>query len=473
MTEAGSVIGTAQYLSPEQARGDEVTAASDCYAVGIVLYEMLTGRVPFDGERAVTVAMKQINDPPTPPRALEGAIPPVLEDVVLRSLAKRPSERYRTAEEMSRALGEARAAIDGRGPHPRAAGRGSAHRRDPGGRPGHRPDARRATAPSPAARGPAAPAVARHRGDPGAAGHRGRRGLRAPLGRRRHAGHDPAGGRPQLDRGREGAHRRRPAAVSRRSVTERQVAVGTAIRTDPAAGQQVSKGDTVVLVVSGGPGQAPVPDVTGRQEDAARADLSRAGFKVKVTQEASDSVAQGTVIRQDPAGATQATRDSTVTLVVSSGPASLQVPDVRRRPQSEAEQLLTDRGFAVGKVSTTPSTSFAPGIVVRQDPAPNASRPKGTAVNITVAVAPANVPVPNVIGNTAEDARFKLEQAGFRVTSDTADSPAPAGTVIDTSPSVGTSVAPGSTVVITVSNGPTGNTSGGQGFVPPGQAKKG
>ena len=113
MTEAGSVIGTAQYLSPEQARGDEVTAASDCYAVGIVLYEMLTGKVPFDAERPVAVAMKQITEPPTPPRELVPGIPPTLEAVVLRSLAKRPSERYRTAEEFSRALLDARGEIEG------------------------------------------------------------------------------------------------------------------------------------------------------------------------------------------------------------------------------------------------------------------------------------------------------------------------------------------------------------------------
>ncbi|MEQ9093446.1 MAG: protein kinase, partial [Miltoncostaeaceae bacterium] len=113
MTEAGSVIGTAQYLSPEQARGDEVTAASDCYAAGIVLYEMLTGRVPFDAERPVAVAMKQISDPPLPPREIVPTIPPVLETVVLHSLGKRPSERYRSAEEFSRALLDARAAIDG------------------------------------------------------------------------------------------------------------------------------------------------------------------------------------------------------------------------------------------------------------------------------------------------------------------------------------------------------------------------
>ena len=470
MTEAGSVIGTAQYLSPEQARGDEVTAASDCYAVGIVLYEMLTGRVPFDGERAVTVAMKQINDPPTPPRVLEGAIPLVLEDVVLRSLAKRPSERYRTAEEMSHALGEARTAIESGDPTRvlPAAGPPTAQTRvaDP-------VTGQTRVAPPP----PPSPAARRRRRWPIVVGVIVLLAIVAAVAVALLSG---GGGTPVTIppvAGRSAAEadqilRDAGLDVSQQSVENGQVPVGTAIRTDPAAGQEVSKGDTVVLVVSGGPGQTAVPDVTGEQEDAARADLTRADFKVKVTPQASDNVDEGVVISQDPKGDSQATRGSTVAIVVSSGPANLQVPDVRRRPQSEAEQLLTDRGFTVGTVGTTPSTSFAPGIVVRQDPAPNASRPKGTPVDITVAVAPANVPVPNVIGNTADDARFKLEQAGFRVTSDTADSPAPSGTVIDTSPSVGTSVAPGSTVVITVSNGPSGSTSGETGFVPPGQRKK-
>ncbi len=459
MTEAGSVIGTAQYLSPEQARGDEVTAASDCYAVGIVLYEMLTGRVPFDGERAVTVAMKQINDPPTPPRTLEGAIPIVLEDVVLRSLAKRPSERYRTAEEMSHALGEARAAIESGGTTRvlPASGPPTAQTRvtDPvtGQTRVGPPPPRQPPAPPRRRRWPlivgilvllaivAGGAFALLSGDDGTP-------VTIP----------PVAGRSAAEA--EQTLRDAGLEVTQQSVEDARVPVGTAIRTDPAAGQVVSEGDTVILVVSGGPGQTAVPDVVGDQEDEARAELARADFEVKVTPEASDDVEEGTVIRQNPEADQQATRGSTVTIVVSSGPENLQVPDVRRRPQSEAEQLLVDRGFAVGTVSTTPSTSFEPGIVVRQDPAPNASRPRGTAVNITVAVAPANVPVPNVIGNSADDARFKLEQAGFNVTSDAADSDEPAGTVIDTSPAVGTPVAPGSTVVITVSNGPSGETSG-------------
>src|SRR5207344_489655 len=91
-------------LSPEQARGEEVTAASDCYSVGIVLYEMLTGRVPFDGDRAVSVAMRQISEPPVPPRALVPDLPASLDAVVMKALAKRPGDRYRTAQEFGRAL---------------------------------------------------------------------------------------------------------------------------------------------------------------------------------------------------------------------------------------------------------------------------------------------------------------------------------------------------------------------------------
>src|SRR5919109_4314259 len=101
MTEAGSIMGTAQYLSPEQARGAPVTASSDLYSLGIVLYEMLTGKVPYGGESAIEIAMKHLNDAPKPPSALRPDIPPALDDVVLRSLAKVPEDRYQTAEELA------------------------------------------------------------------------------------------------------------------------------------------------------------------------------------------------------------------------------------------------------------------------------------------------------------------------------------------------------------------------------------
>src|SRR5919108_4026993 len=99
MTEAGSIMGTAQYLSPEQARGAPVTAASDLYSVGIVLYEMLTGRVPYGGDSAIEIAMKHVNELPKPPSQLRPEMPPGLDRVVLRALAKEPEDRYQTAED--------------------------------------------------------------------------------------------------------------------------------------------------------------------------------------------------------------------------------------------------------------------------------------------------------------------------------------------------------------------------------------
>ncbi len=104
MTEAGSIMGTAQYLSPEQARGAPVTASSDLYSAAIVLYEMLTGKVPFTGDSAIEIAMKHLNDPPKPPSKIRPEIPEELDAVVLRALAKNPEDRYQTAEEFSEDL---------------------------------------------------------------------------------------------------------------------------------------------------------------------------------------------------------------------------------------------------------------------------------------------------------------------------------------------------------------------------------
>ena len=111
MTEVGSIMGTAQYLSPEQARGAPVTAASDLYSVGIVLYEMLTGKTPFNGETPIEIAMKHLNEAPRPPSELRAEIPPELDQIVLRALAKEPHERYETAEEFSADLDRVEAGL--------------------------------------------------------------------------------------------------------------------------------------------------------------------------------------------------------------------------------------------------------------------------------------------------------------------------------------------------------------------------
>jgi beta-lactam-binding protein with PASTA domain len=458
MTEAGSVIGTAQYLSPEQARGDDVTAASDCYAVGIVLYEMLTGRVPFDGGPPVAVAMKQITEAPVSPRIVEPGVPRELEAVVLRSLAKRPSERYRTAEEMSRALAEVRGVLDGSGGTtrviPGAAGADTGSTRVIGPATG----ATRVGPPP-----PAEPPAPRRRWGPiiagilvllvvagvGAAvllnGGSGGKAVTIP----RVAGLDATSAQLSL--------RDLKLKVDLRTVTDPSVTRGNAIDTDPPEGAKAHEGDTVILRISGGPGDATVPDVTNFEEAAATSALRRAKFQVGTTQEANDTVAQGLVIRTEPAALAQATVGSTVTLVLSSGAAQQPVPRVTGIGRAEAEATLTNRGFRV-KVASRPTSDFPPGIVVDQNPPSGSTAPRGSAVTITVAVAPSNVPVPSVIGLTAAAAQTTLQNQGFRVTSDTADSPEPAGTVIDQEPPAQSSQPPGTRIVITVSNGPATTT---------------
>ena len=461
MTEAGSVIGTAQYLSPEQARGGEVTAASDCYAVGIVLYELLTGQVPFDGGPPVAVAMKQVSDPPTPPSEIEPGIPPELEAVVLRALAKRPSERYRTAEEMSRALAEVRATIDGSGGPTRvlpAVGMGGDTGRtrvmDPvtgAARVGPPPPVE--PPPSRRRRWPivlgvlvllAAIGVGAFlflRGDEA-------RAVTVP----RVAGEQAETAQRLLVA--EGLE------VDRRSVTSATIDQGIVIGTDPAGGAQAHAGDTVIMRVSAGPGQTDVPSVVTMNEADATAALKREQFEVDSQTEASGDVEAGIVISQTPEGGQRADVGSPVTIVVSSGPEQVSVPDVQRQNLSSAEAELKAAGLELGNVAPEENGDFPPDTIIRQDPAPTAKVARGTRVNVTVASAPSEVAVPSgIIGNTATDAKFKLEGLGFDVTSDTAPSDEPVGNVIDVNPGEGTSVPRGSTVTITVSDGPESGSS--------------
>jgi eukaryotic-like serine/threonine-protein kinase len=467
MTEAGSVIGTAQYLSPEQARGDEVTAASDTYAVGIVLYEMLTGRVPFDGGPPVAVAMKQISDEPVSPRIVEPSVPRELEAVVLRALAKRPSERYRTAEEMSRALAEVRGALDGSGSTTRVIPVAGPPTQVMGP-----PTAATRVAPPPPAEPPpsrrrwpviagilvllvalAAAAFVFLSGDEAKA-------VTIP----------PVQGQSAAQA--ERALRDLGLEVDVRSIEDSDVEVGQAIDTDPAAGEEAREGDTVILRVSAGPGDVAVPDVTDQSESDATAALRAEDFGVVPQREASDDVEEGRVIRQSPAGGQQAPRGSDVTIVVSSGPEQVTVPSLRGLDQAAAEARIRGEGLEVGSVTFQPSEATE-GTVIAQDPGATAKVDPGTRVNIVIAQAATTIEVPDVVGNLASDATFKLDNAGFNVVSDTAESDEPVGEVIDQNPAAGTQVAPGTTVTITVSNGPAADTGGGGVPAPPPSGEEG
>jgi eukaryotic-like serine/threonine-protein kinase len=246
--------------------------------------------------------------------------------------------------------------------------------------------------------------------------------------------------------------------VSVRGQADENVERGRVIRSVPAAGTSAEEGSTVTLIVSGGPGLEEVPDVVGLESDAARAAIVSAGFEVDVIEQASDSVPQGRVISQNPAGNSEAERGSLVTLTISTGPEEVEVPNLNGLTEDEARSTLEAANLRLGGVSTRESDQVAPGRVIEQNPGRGALVATGSQVSVVLAIEPEPEPetitVPSVIGNFAADASAKLSALGFSVSRDTVPSSQPVGVVIAQAPSVGSEVARGSRVVITVSSGP-------------------
>jgi serine/threonine-protein kinase len=233
---------------------------------------------------------------------------------------------------------------------------------------------------------------------------------------------------------------------------------GNVVETVPGVGQEVEEGDTVTLRIGGGPAAKPVPNVVNLKRADAIADLRREGFRVRVQEEFSDSVAEDVVIRQNPPANDELPEGGTVTIFVSRGTEKVQVPDLRQRSLDEARALLEERGLTVGGISQEPSTQFAEGTIIRQDPAPTANVDRGTSVSVVIAQEPEQIQVPSVIDLDAATARDKLGAAGFEVLSEGVNDDAPEGTVVDQSPAPDTLVDPGTTITITVSLGPATDT---------------
>jgi beta-lactam-binding protein with PASTA domain/predicted Ser/Thr protein kinase len=430
ITQTGSVMGTAQYLSPEQAQGLEVTAASDLYSVGVVLYEMLTGRVPFEGDSAVAVALKQVSERPAPPSALNPAVPAALDRVVLRALAKEPANRFASAQEFSSALDAAEA--------------------DPSGA-GLRDTAMFGAVAVPEEAEPAAAEEVR---------------------RRRRTRWIIAGILAALLTAVAIYALTRPDQVNVPSVLDRdvdraevvleeagfEVAVepvastadrDTVLEQDPRAGEEAEEGSTVTLTVSSGPGEAEVPDVVGLPLREAVAELQDADFRVDEETQPSESVDEGTVISTDPRPGEEARVGSRVTVVVSSGVRLVTVPSVVGLDESTARAELEGEGFVVNpEIEESESEE---GTVIRQSPSGGRVE-EGSEVTIVVSSGPGDVTVPNVVGQSQESATARLAGLGFdvRVATRDTDSESEDGRVLDQSPSAGTDLPQGSDVTIVV-----------------------
>ena len=453
MTQTGSIMGTAQYLSPEQAQGHVVDAPSDLYSIGVVLYELLTGRVPFEGDSAVAIALKQISEAPLPPSTLNPAVSPALDAVVMRALEKDPEHRFASAEEFIVALEGVR---DGT--------LTAAHFPPTGATQIARPPQRspRAVAPP-----PYVPASATYAQPPMGDQYDGGTG-RAWWGWALAALVAAAVVIAALVL-RGGAQVTVPGVVGKTAVMARAaltakgfspdtrtqasatVRKGLVISQSPGGGAKADKGAVVRLVISDGQGTVAVPHVADLPERQARNALKARKFRVSVTREASDSIAAGIALGTNPQEGTKLAPGANVTLVVSSGTDQVEVPDVVGDSADSAEKALTALGFTVTRTPKEDAKAD-PGTVLSQDPAPKTKAGKGSTINLVVATAPAETKVPSTLGQDEVTALATIQDAGFKVTQtapqDTTDA-AQDGIVVAQDPANG-KAASGSTITLTL-----------------------
>jgi beta-lactam-binding protein with PASTA domain/predicted Ser/Thr protein kinase len=453
MTMTGSIMGTAQYLSPEQAQGYTVSSASDLYSIGVILYELLTGVVPFEGETAVAIAFKQVSATPRAPSELQPGIPASLDAVVLRALAKDPVERYADADELIAALQRERQAL------PVAAGTAVTSAYD-----GHH-TSEHVPAAGALLLAPGGQPLEDYGQPPAEDDHR-RRALLWGLAALVLAGlvvlavvllqskhpvsvPDVRGQSEQAAGATLRARGLNPAPSLHSSTT---VPTGLVISQSPAAGHRVEKGSRVGIVVSSGPASAPLANLAGLSTSQAGDKLRKAGFKPTVKKQASTTVAAGRVIGTEPSAGTVVQVGSTVTLIVSSGPAPVRVPDLTGETQSAAEATLANAELALGTVTQRVSASQQPGTVLSQAPSSGASVHAGDKVNLVVAQAPKETAVPNVVGQNETAAAATLGQAGFapKTTPETVSEQGQVGIVLKQSPAAGANATKGATVTLTV-----------------------
>jgi serine/threonine-protein kinase len=372
MTQTAAVVGTAQYLSPEQARGEHVDHRSDIYSAGCLLYELLTGQPPFSGDSPVAVAYQHVREDPVPPSQVTSDLPAGTDAVVLKAMAKNPANRYQSAAEMREDLERLAAGAPVRATPvlPGAAATTTVLSRPLVEPPADR-RRQRALAYAGLALGVVVVFV-----------------LAALVVRSVVSG--PGGGSVRtpsligLTRA-EAINKLDAAGLKLGDVSQAYsstVPTGRITTQEPLPEISVRRGDSIGITLSKGPAPAKVPEILGLSEDDARAALARAGIKVGDIQKRDDKSAAGTVLDVNPPPGTSVDAGSSVTLVLSSGFAA--VPSVTGLSESDARAQLVGAGFKVQR-TTVVDTTVAPGTVTSQDP-PGGQRAKhGTTVTIVVA----------------------------------------------------------------------------------------
>jgi serine/threonine-protein kinase len=456
ITATGSVMGTAQYLSPEQAQGKPTTPSSDIYSIGVILYEALTGQVPFEGDSAVAVALKQVSEAPRRPSAINPDIPPALDAVVMRALAKDPEARFKDADAFLKALDAAERAPDTPRPQDTAA----------------------YAAVSPEGETDIPDDEEEYEEQEAERRRRRRWILLAILAAGvaalvafalTRSSHNPAAACKTADSGGVSV----PDAIGKNSgdatrlldnngfdanfhsvpsgAPENQVVEQDPIPTDRGGGK-VEQGCLVTLNVSSGPAVVAVPVVANLNEADATKRLQSAGFTVNSQQQFSKTVPRGLVIGTSPPAGTQLSTAQAVNLLISRGTNTVTIPNVVGLDDQAALAALGNAGLSgteVQRDSTEPQ-----GKVLSQSPAAGKQVARGSQV--TIFASTGAITVPNVIGQTRKAAVTALKKAGFvpAVTEETTTDPTQVGVVISAFPPAGSRGQRGDTVTISVGVSP-------------------
>ncbi|MGK5533871.1 Stk1 family PASTA domain-containing Ser/Thr kinase [Streptomyces sp. URMC 129] len=431
MTQTAAVIGTAQYLSPEQAKGETVDARSDLYSTGCLLYELLTVRPPFIGDSPVAVAYQHVREEPQPPSVFDPEIAPEVDAIVLKALVKDPDYRYQSADEMR---ADIEAALDGR-PVGATAAMGAV----PYGYDDRPTTALRAADPATQMMPPASDPDAYGYDDYGGRADRRQRNRNTStvllviagilvligaifIGRALFAGDPPESALEVPDvsgQSLEEAQRElenagfEPQEGDSRPCEED---ADTVCATDPAAGEEAERGATVTIIMSEGPETVEIPDVTGQDYEDAEAELEELGFVVKREDEETDAAEPGTVLEQNPGAGEEAETGTEITLTVAAEVAGVEVPDVVGDDFDAAKQELEEAGFSVTRRDQI-DDSREENTVIQQDPRAGSQLEPNGIVTLYVAIPsstqPTTAEVPNVGGQPLADARTALQNAGF------------------------------------------------------------